>query len=72
MEWQPIETAPKDQTILVIGRDGGRKNGPKHYVLASWWGSGFVDRALEDGNRDLGSRLVHLTHWMPLPAAPKD
>lgn len=68
MKWQPIETAPKDGTlILATGWKGGKVNTSRNYVLcqynkscegffnfSEWLGYGF------------------LTHWMPLPDSPED
>lgn len=82
-EWQPIETAPKDGTKVLVFRDGK--------VLPAFWGElvrGYFvwmmkagprdDDAVHclgpehdiDGNRD---RFHHPgpTHWMPLPEPPK-
>ena len=61
--WQPIETAPKDQSVLVVS-DGGnmwmatfRYVGPR--VGERWESSGF------------GRLPFQPTHWMPLPKPPK-
>ena len=70
MEWQPIETAPKDGTPHVRGlwvtsnRTGAR-----------WWESiaGYVDDDGEFVDHD-GNAPWHgddYTHWMPLPEPPK-
>ncbi len=65
-EWQPIETAPHDETqILIHGRDG--------YFVATWdrlvgcfveASSGDPLRGTERGD------LCAPTHWMPLPEPP--
>lgn len=57
--WQPIETAPKDGTIVdLLTKDGVR-------VTDEWWkeddGEGFWSCLLPDDE---------FTHWMPLPAPP--
>lgn len=54
-EWQPIETAPKDGNLILV-TDGVD-------VVVGYW-----DFALRTVTSDLGDIL---THWMPLPAAPK-
>lgn len=78
-EWQPIETAPKDELILCF--DDGE------FHLANFWSS--ID--LEDVSDDDGNQLeagfyvsgssricddfllrISPTHWMPLPTPPKD
>ena len=71
MKWQPIETAPKDGTILVFrGRgtrveiaqwhDDRQSNPPKPYWLdSSLHGISWM-------------RANPPTHWMPLPEFPED
>lgn len=68
MEWQPIETAPKDGTVILLAEpnhDGsfciatGRWVEP--YIKPPYWGDGLTDDLLMDGP----------THWSPLPEAPK-
>lgn len=65
MEWQPIETAPKDGTV-VMGFDEKlptRGLSPPiaciRWFDTAWWGT-------------TGDSIVMLrpTHWMPLPDAP--
>jgi hypothetical protein len=63
MDWQPIETAPKDGTrvlLLLSNRE-----------IFSGWGTereGFY-RYHADGS-DIG--WLNPTHWMPIPSAPID
>lgn len=59
--WQPIETAPKDGTelLLIATRHSMLMPHPETIVGAyrqGWWSG--------------PSTLSHVTHWMPLPAAP--
>ena len=63
MEWQPIETAPKDEYVLTYGplRDG---SGFYHEVQRMYlpklvWPVTFMHNALDP------------THWMPPPEPPK-
>lgn len=61
MNWQPIETAPKDGTeILLISRKGRIANGV--WVTANsnagFWGWPYI--------------FVEPAYWMPLPPPPKD
>ena len=66
MNWQPIETAPKDGTAILLAQKVAEGFGPG--VAAGswqthakvWWGV-------------CGSGLVlHLpTHWQPLPEPPQ-
>jgi hypothetical protein len=64
MEWQPIETAPKDR--CVIGYDANR-----HICgLIDWWpGGGWNGEGCWGWDKEaIGwSRRNQPTHWMPLP-----
>lgn len=56
-EWQPIESAPKDGTsVLLADHDS--------FIIGFWNGS-----AWDDG--DFNSYMSGFTHWMPLPSPPK-
>jgi hypothetical protein len=61
MEWKTIDTAPKDgQKILAWD--------PSLFgvCIAEWYVDGwFVDKS------SLNNYKIHLSHWMPLPEAPK-
>lgn len=65
MNWQPIETAPKDygKNVLLFG------NGP------NTWQSSYVGCWYEKdgvyGWHSLGEGMMSPTHWMPLPEPPK-
>jgi hypothetical protein len=63
MTWQPIETAPMDEWILA------------------WWNGCAIQQVRKDSFEgkphtywyDLyRHKSEPLTHWMPLPAPPKD
>ena len=60
-QWQPIETAPKDGTVVLLGRaDYYPKSGYwVEHEFQDWWG----------WDRD---RACPPTHWMPLPEPPQD
>ena len=72
-EWQKIETAPKDGS-LILGSDCER-------TVAMWWDPDrepgypwafvgeFLGKAQDNAWRD-GS--YGPTHWMPLPQPPKE
>ena len=70
-EWQPIETAPKDGTPVLVAQPRD-----KH----GWWidvAENFyeVDEHLDATDKWLGreshSVSCRPTHWMPLPEPPK-
>lgn len=75
MEWQPIKTAPKDGTwVLLTGfKKGGLKTVSHLYVVAGWF---MVDeRQPHMGARwffadEYHSYVRDPTHWAHLPEVP--
>ena len=65
MNWQPIETAKKDGTCMLVACTNGA-------VYAVRWGSLPDDEWVVVGGSDLSVGCVRRipTHWMPLPAPP--
>lgn len=73
MEWQPIEAAPKDGTMIDLWSG---KRFPEAYWGCPWdadkgyyswcvWGYIY--------NRGWCScEIERVTHWMPIPEGPKD
>jgi hypothetical protein len=61
IEWQPIETAPKDGTVVLLW-DG-------EYVTQ---GTHFGGMWLPHGECDFAGPNWLPTHWMPLPEPPRD
>lgn len=71
-EWQPIETAPRDGTIILAWR---------YYMVAMRWdekaGDEFPWEAVQLGGlhamKENGYQEedLALTHWMSLPEPPK-
>jgi len=59
--WQPIETAPKDVSAVVVLLPCGLA------VVAYWENGRWSSRPYSEMWDDLGP-----THWMPIPPAPKD
>ena len=82
MDWQPIETAPKDGTWILVS---GGKAGFDDYMkeIESWPQCmvAFCEPARDEWSRDYwavcfwdgGWRTDYEspTHWMPLPEPPK-
>ena len=66
-EWQPIETAPKDGTTVLLFSPGyGRWLG-SHTGKPVWYCSKIGDRDIPPPK----SEISKPTHWMPLPEPPK-
>jgi len=62
--WQPIETAPKDGTYVLVYGYRSHVDGSVMHVVRWTKGDGWA----ADGD-DLGEQKP--THWMPLPPPPK-
>lgn len=68
-KWQPIETAPKDGTwIMIYEPYGGGQNVDLTHWIASWGDYGH-----DEGWIDQDDALVtrNPTHWQPLPTPPE-
>jgi len=78
-EWQPIDTAPKDGTVVLLyGIWAGEIHGParsKAFDIGSFQ-DGRSDFPGNDwwvlGTGDYYECWMRPTHWMPLPEPPKD
>jgi hypothetical protein len=65
VDWQTIETAPKDGTyILVYGKHSRAIGYPGRQLTVRWDG-----QAWESADDGYGVYLTP-THWMPLPKPP--
>ncbi len=67
--WLPIETAPKDGTVISIWQDSAYKNwqGDLPYTPSyGYWDS--QDKSWVDKD---GARLKSANKWMPIPEAPR-
>ena len=59
MEWQPIETAPKDGSSIITFED--------KIVKSAYW-SKFNNHWLSEYPKDeFDSCLIYPTHWIPMP-----
>lgn len=79
LEWQPIESAPRDGThILLFGIWAGEISGvSKSPVIdIGIWTGGTSDFPGDDWwslpTGDAYACWMRATHWMPLPKPPKD
>lgn len=68
--WRPIETAPKDGTLIVLGARNGVWLG-KYLPL---YGSGYRPEnpwsSMLLNHDHMAERYTRPTHWMPLPPSP--
>lgn len=74
MEWQPIETAPRDGTVFLgIGRYC--EHAACHKYLRNKIIPVYEGRHIIEAESDFGTEYVEanpLTHWMPLPKPPQN
>jgi len=64
MDWQPIETAPRDGTRLLLLLGNGE-------VFSGWAqhsGGFYRNQRFHTDGSDIG--FINPTHWMQLPAPP--
>jgi hypothetical protein len=59
-QWQPIETASKDGTRVLVYNPSDR------WVVTAWH-----DEKGWTACDSMGGRRINPTHWMPLPAPPE-
>lgn len=67
-EWQPIETAPKDDTRIDVCNQYGDRTTDVRWrdgAWRHWWLGGF------DG-MEWVKLSIPPTHWMPVPVPPAD
>lgn len=67
-EWQDIETAPKDGTVVLLAMTDHHRS-----IFAGWWTHERVMipywKTMSNWGRNL-DREYQPTHWMPLPEPP--
>ena len=61
--WQPIETAPKDGSDILVFLDGNGEDFSRIAVVY-WRNAGFREFAWD-------CQIHTPTHWQPLPEPPK-
>jgi hypothetical protein len=73
MDWQPIETVPEGEHVLLYWAYGERGNGGMEAATVYWedgrsklgyWTHGGPNSGIDWGSDELP------THWMPLPEPP--
>jgi hypothetical protein len=67
--WQPIATAPKDGTPIILAVAGG-----DYYPRSAWWSAWANNWVVREN--DAQTEATYLTtaptHWMPLPEPPAE
>ena len=72
MEWQDIETAPKDGEEILCGRFTGDARAMREgFMSVDWYRTKGVGGATFDGFGHFNNSSWPPTHWMPLPSPPK-
>lgn len=73
-QWQPIETAPKDGTFVLVSNGRGVWVARFKDVYTSGWKPEcpWQSMMLNHDHIPTQKRKGHPSHWMPLPAAPQD
>jgi len=71
-EWQPIETAPKDGTYVMVSNGGGVWVARYKGVFVSGWVPPIPWQSMMLNHDHIPSakRKGPPTHWMPLPPNP--
>lgn len=65
MEWHPIETAPKNGTLVLLVQK--RSASPFFGYFVAYW-----DDESDEWKFHIEGYVREPTHWMPLPAPPKE
>lgn len=70
-EWEPIATAPKDGTFILLAGPSGYSTTPLRVEVGRWYpeyrpGSPWQTHS----NDDFTDGGPEPTHWMPLPKVP--
>jgi hypothetical protein len=75
VSWQPIDTAPKDGTTILVVHQVSREVFPAKFseYRGPQGKSELAVYLVENGHISHGyAHWSRLTHWMPLPKPPKE
>ena len=71
-KWQPIETAPKDGTGVLLYRNMPFSSGEVYEVVSVYWAE-WLENWRACGTEEVVDQYGEpFTHWMPLPAPPEE
>jgi hypothetical protein len=68
MSWQPIETAPRDGTVVLAFAP---TEAVVPFITVGWFETEAERWRMLDSCSHMGFRAVQPTHWQPLPEPPK-
>lgn len=73
MNWQPIESAPKDGSVILLANPAGCWMARYFAVYGSGYrpDSPWFSVMLNHDHMKRSGRFLQPTHWMPLPEPPK-
>ncbi len=75
MEWQTIDSVPRDCTnVLLYQKWDNGENYKGECISAGWFDKNHIGVYFLSGNFDgspYGEDACYVTHWMPLPESPK-
>ena len=66
--WQPIETAPKDDLILVSFYYKYTDELTKSHMKITYWSDS--EKGWDGMAQSIRTGVINPTHWMPLPKPP--
>ena len=69
--WKPIETAPRDGTVILLGSRGGCWIGKWLQIYGSGYRPENPWSSLMLNHNHMGEKWMQPTHWMPLPQPPR-
>ena len=64
-QWQPIETAPKDGTSVLVCRVNTKPEAAVQPIRTDWWSNHYEQWMKSNA-------YSQPTHWMPLPPPPRE
>jgi hypothetical protein len=68
-EWQPIETAPKDGTNILVANAEGWVG--QVFWQNRWYNENHAGWMIANCDEEYGEYIT-ATHWMPLPEPPHE
>lgn len=70
-DWQPIETAPRDGSRIMLGRAADESIARHALVAEGWFNQGQWMTGPFHAPEPVGHPTDPITHWQPLPDPPE-